>query len=197
MLRIAVSVEGATEREFVNQVLKPYFDQQEKYLHPVDMRGKVSLDRIQHELKGLIYSFDYTTTLYDFYGFIRREGRNVDLLEAAIADLVPGEKQGRFIPYVQLHEFEALLFSSPAVMAGYFEEPLKQGDIDRIVRSCGGAEAINDGYDTCPNRRISGLFPAFDKKLDGPELCKMAGLAVLRQSCPRFDRWIAKLEETV
>ena len=46
MIRIAVSVEGATEREFVTRVLVPHFQPSQKYLTPIDIRGNVSLDRI-------------------------------------------------------------------------------------------------------------------------------------------------------
>ncbi|MGK0441868.1 MAG: hypothetical protein ACJA0N_001672 [Pseudohongiellaceae bacterium] len=197
MLRIAVSVEGATEREFVSQVLKPHFESRDMFLQPIDIKGNVSLDKIQHELKGLLYGFDYTTTLYDYYGFKCREGRSVGQLEKAITSLVPDNKKEFFIPYLQLHEFEALLFSSPTVMAGYFGDNNKKPDIERIVRDCGGPEAINSSYDTCPNRRISGLFPGFDKKLDGPEICKIATLPVLRWACPRFDQWVARLESII
>jgi hypothetical protein len=197
MLRIAVSVEGATEREFVTQVLAPYFAQQQKFLQAIDMRGNVSLDKIKHELQTLLHSFDYITTLYDFYGFKKRENRSIEQLEQAILDCVATERQACFIPYVQQYEFEALLFAAPKVMAEYFFEPDKYTQIERIVRDCGGPEGINDGFDTCPNRRIKGLFGAFDKKLDGPEICKEIGLAQIRANCPRFDAWLGKLEAIV
>lgn len=38
----------------------------------------------------------------------------------------------------------------------------------QIVTTAGGAENVNDGYETCPSRRIKGLAAAYDKKLHGP-----------------------------
>tara|TARA_B110001454_G_C12701658_1_gene426810 strand:+ start:1346 stop:1939 length:594 start_codon:yes stop_codon:yes gene_type:complete len=195
MLRIGVSVEGATEREFVSLVLVPYFLNKNKFLQPVDMRGNVSLDKIRAELKPMLNSFDYTTTLYDFYGFKNRSGRNISELEEAMLELVPSNKKSCFIPYVQLHEFEALLFSTADAMPEYFSEPGKTESVRSILSACGNPEAINDGYETCPSRRVSGLFPEFDKKLDGPMICGEIGLDKIREACPRFDSWLTKLEE--
>jgi hypothetical protein len=195
MLRIGVSVEGATEREFVNLVLAPYFFSKDKFLQPVDMRGNVSLDKIRTELKPMLNSFDYTTTLYDYYGFKNRAGKSISELEEAMLELVPSNKKNSFIPYVQLYEFEALLFSDAQAMPLYFSEPSKVINIRSIISDCGSDEAINDGYETCPSRRISGLFPEFDKKLDGPMICSEIGLDKIREACPRFDSWLIKLEK--
>ena len=54
MLRVGISVEGATEREFVNQVMIPYFSVLNVFLTPVPMNGNVSLARIRHELPALL-----------------------------------------------------------------------------------------------------------------------------------------------
>lgn len=195
MLRIGVSVEGATEREFVNLVLAPYFFSKNKFLQPVDMRGNVSLDKIRTELKPMLNSFDYTTTLYDYYGFKNRAGKSISELEEAMLELVPSNKKNSFIPYVQLYEFEALLFSDAQAIPLYFSEPGKVLNIRSILSDCGSAEAINDGYETCPSRRIVGLFPEFDKKLDGPMICSEIGLDKIREACPRFNSWLIKLEK--
>jgi hypothetical protein len=194
MLRIAVSVEGATEREFVSQILAPHLYSFNISIQPVDMRGNVSLDKIKDELRCLIYNFDYTTTLYDFYGFKKREHRNVMELEKDILALIPLERKNRFIPYIQQYEFEALLFSAPDIMAEYFNLTDHADYFHSVLKNCGGAENIDDGYDTCPHRRISKVFPAFNKKFHGPDLCKMIGLQTIRAACPRFNCWITKLE---
>jgi hypothetical protein len=69
MLRVGISVEGATEREFVNQVMIPYFSALNVFITPVPMNGNISLDRIRHELPPLLRSFDVVTSFYDLYGF--------------------------------------------------------------------------------------------------------------------------------
>ncbi len=74
MLRMAISVEGATEREFVHQVIIPYFSERAVLIIPVSMNGNISIDRIRHELPPLLGSFDVVTTFYDLYGFKRLAG---------------------------------------------------------------------------------------------------------------------------
>lgn len=194
MLRIAISVEGATEREFVAQVLAPYFLSHNKHITAIDISGNVSLDKIKREIKLLIYSFDYIATLYDFYGFKGRGECTVDELECAILEAVPNEKRHYVIPYIQQYEFEALLFSAPEIMSDHLGDVKKTMQLKNIIVECGSPEAINHGYETCPNRRISKIFSQFDKKLDGPEICKKIGLNAIRLACPRFNNWMIQLE---
>lgn len=69
----------------------------------------------------------------------------------------------RLVPYVQMHEFEALLYSEPQKIVDEFSAAGLLQEIEEIVDTCGGAEAINDGYETCPSRRLSTLFPTYNK----------------------------------
>jgi hypothetical protein len=187
-----VSVEGATEREFVTKVLAPFLSQNGIYASPVDMRGKVSLERISNELKRLIPAFDRVTTFYDYYGFHKRPAGGVEAVERSILGLVEPEKRRLLIPYVQLHEFEALVLAAP----DRAEETLGVlGLADKlrtIVDTAGGAENVNDGYETCPSRRIKGLAAAYDKKLHGPAILEQS-LDAIRNQCPRFDAWVTSL----
>ncbi len=61
----------------------------------------------------------------------------------------------RFIPYIQMYEFEALLFSDPAKLALAIDSP-KQGLIFKKIREqFDSPEAINDSAQTSPSKRIS------------------------------------------
>jgi|GEM_PF-3285103 len=71
MVRLGISVEGTTEERFVKMLLVPYMRKKEIYVTPISIGGNVSIDRIKHELKKISYSFDYVSTFYDFYGFLR------------------------------------------------------------------------------------------------------------------------------
>lgn len=105
-----------------------------------------------------------------------------------------------FIPYVQVHEFEALLFGDVAKMADVLSHVSKldasslSNRLGSIVESAGQAEAINDGHDTCPSRRISSIVPAYRKPLYGPIIAARIGLQVLKQACPHFGQWVERLE---
>ena len=137
------------------------------------------------------------TSLYDFYGFKGRGSRTVDELEAAIASNI--SQSNRFIPYIQKYEFEALVISGPQELSKEMEcvrkeDVRKQAAIQKILDDYKGAENINDGYHTCPSRRIKLLFPAYDKKLHGPIICEKIGIETISQACPRFKNWIKKIE---
>jgi len=191
-MRLGISVEGATEREFVSSVLAPFLAQYGKYATPIDMRGNVSLDRIEKELRGLLQSFDHVTTFYDFYGFKNRPPGTVDDLEQEMTNRVLHNLQHRFRPYVQLHEFEALVLASPDTAEAVLEINGLSRSIQDIVSSCGGAENVNDGRDTCPSRRIQTLAPIYDKKLHGPVIVGQS-LETARRDCPRFNNWLTAL----
>jgi len=105
-----------------------------------------------------------------------------------------------FIPYVQLHEFEALAFaevsqltSVVAPLCGRSAESL-QTAFAEIVAEAGHPEAINDGYATCPSRRIATIVPAYRKRVHGPIVTRRIGLEVLRSRCSHFASWLARLE---
>ena len=106
----------------------------------------------------------------------------------------------QFIPYVQLHEFEALVFSDPRAMADRLAA-VKQTSPDRlfgvfssIVEEAGGPEDINDHHHTCPSKRIMGIVAGYGKPLHGPLITQQIGLDVLRAKCPHFGAWLTKLE---
>jgi hypothetical protein len=54
MTRLGISVEGATEREFVSRVLRPHLALFQVAVTAVDLRGNVSLDKIRGALPALL-----------------------------------------------------------------------------------------------------------------------------------------------
>ena len=63
-----------------------------------------------------------------------------------------------------------------------------------ILDESGQAEAINDSYDTCPSRRITGLVRAYKKTVHGPIIADRIGLDTIRTACPHFGQWLGRLE---
>ena len=55
-------------------------------------------------------------------------------------------------------------------------------------------EHINDSPETAPSKRLLQLFPGYDKPAFGSLALGRIGLAALRQSCPHFATWLARLE---
>jgi hypothetical protein len=115
-----------------------------------------------------------------------------EILEAALADEI---KDQRFIPYIQVHEFEALLLAGPEKFTERFERMEKQ--IAMLLAECNrfaSPELINDGRQTHPKARIQKYFPDYGEKVDGPLLAQAIGLPQIRHKCPHFDRWLTTLE---
>jgi hypothetical protein len=195
MVRIGISVEGVTEEHFVKRLLEPYFSERGIYLTPVNLGGNVSVDRVKGELERLLYSFDYVTTYFDFYGFKRKvEGETKESLEARIASSVKEDLRERLIPYVQMYEFEGLLFSAPDIMAAVLhEDKLRQWAISVLADFGNDPEKINDSPMTSPSKRL--LAEArYLKTTHGPDILAQAGLELLRERCRGFHHWLMRLE---
>lgn len=195
MKRLGISVEGSTEREFVSGVLRPHLAGFGVAVTAVDLRGNVSLDKIRGVLPALFGQFQCVSTLYDYYGFKGRNERSVDELEDAIGALGSAEQRARFIPYVQQYEFEALLFAVPQQSVEWLQGSQSELTLmQQAVKQCGSAERVNNTPETSPSHRMKKIFPGYDKKLHGPEIIELAGLAAIRHECPRFDAWVSRLE---
>jgi len=113
-------------------------------------------------------------------------------LEAALADAV---KDQRFIPYLQVHEFEALLLATPEKFAELFER--RDNKIAMLIAECdrfASPELINHGPHTHPKARIKKYLEDYDENVHGPLLRQAIGLHQIRQKCPHFDRWLTTLE---
>jgi hypothetical protein len=216
MNRIRVLVEGQTERAFIRDILKPYFDSRQIYLQPVMfkrqggitpyVKAKDVIVRTLKEGEALI-----CTTMVDFYGMPTDwPGRNqanrcqsyvekAYIVEHSIlADIAKSlgnaYKPHRLIPYVQMYEFEALLFSSPKKLAESIGDEKLSSDFLKIRNQFSNPEEINDNYNTCPSRRIESVFQGFRKTVNGITAASSIGLVTMRQECPHFNEWIKKLE---
>ncbi|MDD2767446.1 MAG: DUF4276 family protein [Methylococcus sp.] len=141
MSRVVVVCEGQTEEEFVRDVLAPCFYGLELYLEPQMVEtspghrgGALNYGRVKPHLRNVLRqkSAPVVTTLFDLYkldkhfpGFeqsraISDLGQRLDVLRQELhADVVAAARcqPGRFIPYIQPYEFEALLFSDVASLS--------------------------------------------------------------------------------
>ncbi len=118
--------------------------------------------------------------------------RRVEFLEQAFADDI---KDPRFIPYIQLHEFEAILFSEPLGFACFYEHADKQAAaLQSIADQYASPELIDDGPSTSPSKRIIAQFPGYSKPAAGPKIADLIGLDTIRSKCPHFHAWLSRLE---
>jgi len=197
MVRVAISVEGPTEFEFVQRILAPYFlNNHNISLTSIPLHGNVSLARVESELKKLIPKYDYVTTFYDLYGFIGVGNITADKLELKLAQLFNSRK---FIPYIQKYEFETLLFSEASYYSEYFDNPKAEIEMQNIINSFyGNIEDINNSPQTAPSKRIIKFFDNYDETFDkvffGYSIIEDIGLKKVLEKAPRFRAWIEKIE---
>lgn len=103
--------------------------------------------------------------------------------------------RSRFIPYIQLHEFEGLLFSDISVFPNNFtKEELDFSLLENAVNSANTPEEINNGPNTAPSERLKKAIKGYDKIVYGSCLAYDIGLKTIREKCILFNEWIGKLE---
>ena len=100
----------------------------------------------------------------------------------------------RFIPYVQMYEFEALLFSDPTKMAQGMDRPNLTNSFADIAQGFATPEAINNSPQTAPSKRIERLVPGYEKPLMGALAAIEIGLVKMREQCHLFNGWLNQIE---
>jgi hypothetical protein len=217
---VVVLVEGATEQRFVKQVLGPYMADRGIYMtsiilsKPGQKGGDVKFARARNDIEKHLKQRRDTrvTLLVDYYG-IRGDwpGYAVSKLQAdhkrkaqimndatatEVQHLFPGQNSAtRFIPYVSMHEMEALYFSDPACLANVLGVSRKK--VDKILSECGEPEKINDHNQTAPSKRLEALSDHFKKTSTGIMIASEIGVPKMRTACPLFDAWLSRLESLV
>jgi hypothetical protein len=215
MKRIYVIVEGQTEEEFIKSLLQKYFTSIGIYsITPIKIQtspghkgGFKEYQHLKNDINKILKQQDdvIVTTFVDFYGLpssIPKYSETTDLngslnkvqfLEQAIAEDI---NDVRFYPYIQLHEFESLLFSSINGFQKYWgNEPKIIDKINSILSEFSNPEEINDSSKTAPSKRLKNIIKRYDKIVFGNILALEIGLIEIRKKCKRFDKWINTLIE--
>lgn len=200
MIRLAISVEGETEEAFVNSLLANHLRKMQVESTPILLGGNVTVERLAAEMANLHWSFDYVTSLVDFYGFRGKGTKSLKQLELDVWEEVNCKikrswDQYRVFPYIQRHEYEGLLFSDVNAFARATNATSECVEgLRKICSQFNTPEDINDGSYTAPSKRILKLLPNYQKIVHGVDVAKEIGLQVICCQCPRFNKWMAKLE---
>lgn len=215
MKRIIVICEGPTEKEFCNTILTPYFSPLGIYLNaPLIKRshgGIVPWPSLQQQISIHLRTERnaYVTTMIDYYGITSKHNfplweesikepdvyKRIDLLERGMKEGLDEGLRSRFIPYIQLHEFEGLLFSNVDV----YDRVIPQGDLigkEELLQTAAAfdnPELINNSPETSPSHRLERIVKGYDKVVYGNYLAESIGLNKMRERCPRFNDWIDTL----
>ena len=159
----------------------------------------------------------FATSMVDYYGLPRaglgawpgREAAsalpypdNVSLIEHALLEDVKQEmgegfNPSRFIPFVMIHEFEALLFSDCQGFAEGIGRDALAADFQGIRDAFPNPEQIDDSPHNAPSKRIVALIPEYEKPFMGVLASLQIGLEAMRSECPHFSAWLDRLESAV
>ena len=221
MIFLVVLCEGETEMDFVRIVLQPHLIAFGVRVHPILFGKQVRHDTAnfaggvlnyapvyKHITASLRqYSSDQSrvTTLLDLYAFptdfpdyeqyasVANPYARVKQLEDAIRVKV---NSARFIPNIQLHEFETLVLAKPDEILNEFPGMNVEAEVQALIQNIGDTnpELINQTRDSAPSKRILKHIPGYSKRLMGPSIVGRIGISFLKSKCPHFGKWIDTLE---
>ncbi|MDX9709435.1 MAG: DUF4276 family protein [Trichloromonas sp.] len=217
-LRLYITTEGQAERKFADDVLRPHLA-----AFNIEVKTRVVLTNRKLGKRGGILDFD---KIRDDLWRLMREDRQPEARFTTMVDLyaLPGEFPGwleaqrkslpeervavleaaflvemgdaRFLPYIQLHEFEALHYCDLSQLQRRIEG--SERAFAALAKEVHGLapEEINEGATTAPSKRIIKHVAIYEKlKVRvGAPAASAIGLPALRSKCPHFNRWIGQLE---
>ncbi len=217
MRKVLILVEGQTEERFVKDVLRPHLWTHGVHPDPKivttkrvksgpDFKGGItSFGKVEYDIRLLLGDTNAAliTTMIDYYGLPldfpgqRRlrapnsAGRAAELEAALERYFNAGPK---FLAYLMIHEFEALLFSSPPILPQVMNLPSLRSRMEAIRNQFSTPEDIDDDPAATPAARVLNLFPGYRKRLHGPLVVGRIGLDTIRRECAHFNEWVTKLE---
>ena len=213
MKRIIVICEGETEQEFCDKILYPYFLEQQIDVSFRNIRGINKWSFFKNLIENTLKNDGsvFLTTLIDFYGIEKKhhfpswndslsvEDKNsrMDFLETKMKNDIDNQLNFRFIPYIQLHEFEGLLFNNIEIFYNIFSEEdlVGKDELKSVFRDFSNPEMINDCVKNAPSKRLKRIVKDYNKLVYGNILAEKIGLQNIRNKCPRFSEWIEKIEK--
>lgn len=220
-MNLVVHVEGQTEERFVDTLLAPHLGahgySKVRAGFIGGMQGGITSwtlaqrDIVNHLEEDPVC---VATTMVDYYGLpatgaSRWPGRvqasrlpfadkahtiEHALLASVVQQMGPGFDRSRFVPYVMMHEFEALLFSDCDAFARGICRPELGTDFRRIRDAFDSPEEIDDSPISAPAKRIELLVAGYQKPVMGTLAAQEIGLETMCDACPHFGQWIARLE---
>jgi hypothetical protein len=216
MKRIIIICEGTTEQEFCNKTLLPYFAAKGIYVQAPRieksnggivnwsaLKGQIE-NHLKHDPAGFV------SLLIDYYGIyakhnfpaweeaseIADKSDRLSFIEQKMKDDIDEKLRYRFMPYMQLHEFEGLLFNQISIFheqipaADLVNLPELQSTFDRFTNP----EMINNTPDNAPSKRLQRIIKGYSKVVYGNILAEAIGLSRIRTKCFRFNAWINSIE---
>ncbi len=210
MKTVIIICEGPTEEVFCSNLLSQYLQNSCR----IEIRllgGNCNWQRIRDMAEKALKQQKnaLVTTFFDYYGVKTKKFPNwketvginkanvrerIEILENGMLEEIDSNLRYRFIPYVQLHEFEALLFNNIEVFDDMFEfEQYDRAELLNIFNEFPDPEMIDQGTETSPSHRLIKIIPAYRKVIQGNAIAEKIGIEQIRQKNKHFNDWIEQL----
>jgi hypothetical protein len=223
-LILNILCEGQTEELFAKQVLKDYLKDFGIVVKTTILitnkkknirGGMLNYQQAKNDLDLLIkqhakktHETHYFTTMFDFYALPNDFPGYEDAHKSANCYLTINKieenfsndvNHHKFIPYIQLHEFEALVFCGLDNLLEDYPDMGKQINNLKKILTCynDNSELIDNNPSTAPSKRIIKEFELkhhYDKVKSGTFVTDKVGILALKDKCRHFKDWIDKLE---
>ena len=210
MKTVIIICEGPTEEVFCSNLLSQYLQNSCR----IEIRllgGNCNWQRIKDMAEKALKQQKnaLVTTFFDYYGVKTKKFPNwketvginktnvrerIEILENGMLEEIDSNLRYRFIPYVQLHEFEALLFNNIEVFDEMFEfEQYDRAELLNVFNEFPDPEMIDQGTETSPSHRLIKIIPAYRKVIQGNAIAEKIGIEQIRQKNKHFNDWIEQL----
>ncbi|PZW40613.1 uncharacterized protein DUF4276 [Mesonia algae] len=220
MKRVHCIVEGQTEVRVFYSILVPYIYEKtgvHMTVTPINHTkgGMVQFSKIFTELRNhLSEKGKIVTTFFDYYGILpihnfryyaeaklnqSNAALGAEILEKGMNDYISdlGTNTRYFIPYIQVHEFEALLFSSDEGFDFKYDDIRILRELKNVRNRYPNPEDINDSPHTSPSKRLEKILNKYKdiyvKTNDGEDIATIIGIETILDQCPRFSAWVENL----
>ena len=225
-VKLHVLCEGQTELRFASKVLTTYLVEKGIIVLPQllitsrkknERGGILSYQQAKRDLTFMIrgakdteQEVHYFTSMFDLYalpadfpGYAEaaalKDYSQVAKLEETFEQDVNCYK---FIPYIQLHEFEALVLCDIDGLQDSYPNAAKQlAELKSAVTTQYGdnMELVDNSAETAPSKRIINALKGeyhYDKPKSGTDITDKIGIDGLRARCRHFNEWLTKIETT-
>lgn len=215
MKRVIFIVEGDTEISFIQKCIMPYL-YQKGFTNPMNAQkiitnrkknkkgGNVAFEYLKNDIERvaatrnvLITTFlDFFRLPTDFPGYTT-DSLKIEQIEEAVRENISSIiDRAKFLPYIQRHEIEALMYTNMDGFNYVVDKEESLNKLKEIINQYANPEDINNGSETAPSKRLMKIFP-YQKTTDGEIILEALPIDDIRSKCPRFNEWLENLENGI
>ena len=215
MKRVIFIVEGDTEISFIQKCIMPYL-YQKGFTNPMNAQkiitnrkknkkgGNVAFEYLRNDIERvaatrnvLITTFlDFFRLPTDFPGYTT-DSLKIEQIEEAVRENISSiVDRANFLPYIQRHEIEALMYTNMDGFNYVVDKEESLNKLKEIINQYANPEDINSGSETAPSKRLMKIFP-YQKTTDGEIILEALPIDDIRSKCPRFNEWLENLENGI